>query len=170
MSKGGMRSAWLCLSACLVAALVGAAPATALASPCDELTIAKYTVDEAAQSLWDHSDLIGFGIVSIINDVEREQWFVDMVVTLKGEPDQHAALTPVRVGRVGNGSSGMRGVPRRSGEAAVQGELVFVALSREEEGFVTPDCQTLVMDRNRTALIRRLAEMSREHGSNQASR
>ena len=106
--------------------------------------------------IWDHSDVIGFGVIESVNTPEREQQFIDMVVTLKGPSNRRLDYVPLRVGRIGMNAPGYyRQDPGRDGVA-------FLTLVRTEEGYLVPACQELLLAKGRTEIIRRLVAMARE--------
>jgi hypothetical protein len=138
-------------AAIAAAALLLAEPV--LATSCDEEAIAAMSLDEAAEMIWERSDVIGFGYVSTIDTPERVQQFIDMVVSFKGGTDRRHAFAPLRVGRIGH----PRGVYRLT---ARPDEVVFVTLFRIEEGYIIPACHHQLLAKDRTGIIRRLAALS----------
>jgi hypothetical protein len=135
------------------AALLLAQPARA--TSCDERAIAVMSVEEAAEMIWERSDVIGFGYVETVDTPEREQQFIDLVVAMKGASRSYD-YAPLRIGRVGWVGPGSYRLPARPGE------IVFVTLLRTERGYIVPACRSLLLARNGAALIRRLAAMARE--------
>ena len=127
---------------------------TAQATSCDEQRIAAMSLDETVQSIWDHSHVIGFGVIETVDTPEREQQFMEMVVTLKGPSDQRLDYAPLRIGRIGWVGPGLyRQDPGRDGVA-------FLTLVRTESGFVVPACQELLLAKDRPEIIRRLVAMA----------
>lgn len=136
-----------------VGALSVAAPAGA--TSCDERRIAAMSLEEAARSLWDGADVIGFGAVSTIGTPEREQQFIDLLVSFKGSAGERLDYAPLRIGRVGAVGPGLyRLDPGPDG-------IMFVNLVRTEQGYVVPACSQLVLAKDPVAIIRLLQAMSR---------
>jgi hypothetical protein len=138
----------------LAVALVAFAAESAQATSCAERRIAAMSIQEAAESIWDNSDVIGFGVIESVNTLEREQQFIEMLVTLKGPSNQRLDYVPLRVGRIAMNAPGYyRQDPGRDGVA-------FLTLVRVEEGYLVPACQELLLAKDRPAIIRRLVAMA----------
>ncbi|MDQ8756242.1 hypothetical protein RCO27_08355 [Sphingosinicella sp. LHD-64] len=114
------------------------------------------SVEEAAESIWSHSDVIGFGYVSTIDNPEQEQQFIDMVLALKGAADRRYDYAPLRRGRIRSVGPGLYRLPARPDE------IVFVSLVRTPDGYVIPACRELVFAKDRMAIIRRLVAIARQ--------
>jgi hypothetical protein len=127
----------------------------AVATSCDERAIAASSVEAAAESIWANSDVIGFARVESANTAGREQQFVDLLVALKGEAARYPYV-PLRIGRTKWMGPGLTRLPARDGE------ILFVTLVRTERGYLVPACQDLVVGKDPTAIIRRLAAIARE--------
>jgi len=146
---------WYRWSAVAFAAAGLAVAEPAAATTCNTQQIASMSVDEAAQLIWTHSDVIGLGYVSTVVTPEREQQFVDIAVPLKGEAGRYA-YAPYRVGRtqwIGPESSRLDAGP---------GQIVLVTLARGERGYVTPGCRAQLLAGREGPILRRLAILSRE--------
>jgi hypothetical protein len=140
----------------LAGLLIGEEPA--LATSCDDRRIAAMSLEEAAQSIWEHSDVIGFAYVTTVDSPEREQQFMDMVVSLKGPEKVRLAYAPLRVGRVGAMGPGLY-----RHDAGPDG-IMFLTMVRTERGFVVPACRELVLAKDRPGIIRRLIAMAKASG------
>lgn len=154
MSRGGPRSSRIRRGWVLAAAVATFSAQTAHATTCAERRIAAMSIEEAVQSIWEHSDVIGFGVVETVDTPEREQQFIDMVVTLKGPSNQRMDYVPLRVGRIGRVAPGYyRQDPGRDGVA-------FLTLVRTAEGYLVPACRELLLMKDRSAIIRGLVAMA----------
>jgi hypothetical protein len=135
------------------AALLFATPV--LASACDEDAVAARSAEDVAEMIWTRSDVIGFGFVSTVDTPEREQQHIALPVALKGTAGDYD-YAPLRIGRLGWIGPGLYRLQARPGE------IVFITLVRTDRGWVTPDCRSLELAKDPAAIIRRLAEMSRQ--------
>jgi len=147
-------AALLRLTALAISAFICVHPVAAVATSCDERAISQTSPEEAARMIWDRSDVIGFGYASAVNDEQREQHFVDMVVSLKGDANQRYAFVPYRLGRVGWHTPEIRRLRARPDE------VVFVTLVRTDSGYMIPACRMNLIHSNREAIIRGLAALA----------
>jgi len=131
-------------------------PQPAIATSCNEDQIAAMSVDEAAEMIWTHSDVIGLGYVSTVDTPEREQQFIDLLVALKGAAGRYD-YAPLRVGRLGSIGPGLYRLD------AGKDQIVLVTLVRTGRGYVTPACRMeLLLAKGEGPILRRLAVMSGE--------
>jgi hypothetical protein len=137
-------------------ALCVAVPAQA--TSCDDRRIAAMSLEEAAQSLWDGADVVGFGVVSIVDTPEREQQFIEMLVSFKGPTGKRLDYAPLRIGRIGAVGPGLyRLDPGPDG-------IMFLTLTKTERGYVVPACSQLVLAKNPAAIIHLLQAIARRGG------
>lgn len=137
-------------------ALCVAVPAQA--TSCDDHRIAAMSLEEAAQSLWNGADVVGFGAVSTVDTPEREQQFIEMLVSFKGRTGKRLAYAPLRIGRIGAVGPGLyRLDPGPDG-------IMFLTLTQTERGYVVPACSQLVLAKNPAAIIHLLQAIARRGG------
>lgn len=128
----------------------------AQASSCDRAAIDRLSVDQAAQEIWNEADVIGFGGVSTVNTPEREQQFVDMVLTLKGPAESRIAYVPLRIGRVGWEGPGTHRIGGQENGPR------FIAFARQRDGYIEPLCHVWLFAKDEAGIIRRLIAMARQ--------
>lgn len=68
------------------------------------------SLNDAAESVWESSEVIGFAYITTVDTPERVQQFVDLVTALKGT-EQRYDYAPLRIGRVGRRGRGSTGFP-----------------------------------------------------------
>lgn len=155
MSSKPLSSARLSLAATVSTVFL---PGIADAS-CDQNSIDRLSIEQAAEEIWSASDVIGFGYVSTVNTPEREQQFIDLVVTIKGPSDGRIPYVPLRIGRLAPVGPGYYRIGTNPDQP------VLVSLVRTPQGYVAPACRENLLAKDRPAIIRRLIAMAHQQSA-----